>query len=203
MTFETETRALLGAVATLYRAAPAGSALTHAAVIIDGLTSASMVEPEARSLPVGRCLAAACASAQSGPLANIADGFASLADRGVWQQNPNYVNAPPSPDFLEHYGYVEFIGPGRTLHSTLIRVGFLMLGPKTVYPPHAHPAEEVYHVVGGQAQWWRDGVDWHVENPGAAIHHAPHVPQATRCKVEPLLALYCWSGEIEAAARLV
>jgi mannose-6-phosphate isomerase-like protein (cupin superfamily) len=204
MTFEADCRRVLDRISELYRASAAhvgGAGLMAAAQALD--TAAVVSPPKPRGLPVGRYLNAALASARGGPLAGIAETFGDIADRCAWSQNPNYVAHPPSATFLDRYGYVELMGPGRAVPNADVRVGLLMLGPETDYPPHLHPAEEVYHVVGGRAAWWRDGVDWHVESPGAAIHHAPHVPHATRCTGEPLLALYCWTGDIEAAAQLV
>ena len=43
---------------------------------------------------------------------------------------------------------------------------------------------------------------WRVEQPGAAIHHRPGERHAMRAGAEPLLALYCWQGEIGKAAHL-
>lgn len=204
MSFSTDCRTVLDRVSRLYRASgdlDGGAGLFAADREIDA--AIVIAEPQARMLPVCRYLDAALISARGGPLAGIAEAFGQIADRCAWSQNPNYVAHPPSATFLDCYGYVELMGPGRAVPNADVRVGFLMLGPDTVYPAHAHPADEVYHVVGGRAEWWRDGVDWRVENPGTAIHHAPEVPHATRCAGEPLLALYCWTGDIEAAARLV
>ena len=97
---------------------------------------------------------------------------------------------------------VEWLGPDRLLHNTEFRVGMLMLGPSTVYPEHHHPAEEVYHVISGHALWSRAGAPWRLEPPGTMIHHAPNVPHATQTRDAPLLALYCWTGAIQTAARL-
>ena len=44
---------------------------------------------------------------------------------------------------------------------------------ETLYPDHSHRAAEVYHVIAGSAEWWRDGEDWITRPPGAVITHAP------------------------------
>ena len=82
-------------------------------------------------------------------------------------------------------------------------IGFLLLGPHTLYPDHAHAAEEVYHVVSGRASWRRGDGPWRPEPPGAVVHHAPHVPHAMRTEHEPLLALYCWMGDVATPADLL
>lgn len=204
MSFSADCAVLLDRIRRLYGSSEhhGGTHGLHAAA--DFLASApAAVTPDAKTLPVCRHIAATLNSARQGSLTSIADAFASLADRCVWTQNPNYVALPPSAGFLDGYGYAELVGPGRIVPASNFRIGFLMLGPGIEYPAHAHPAEEVYHVVGGRAHWWRDGEAWRTEDPGAAIHHAPNVAHATRTDDEPLLALYCWSGDIAAHATLV
>jgi quercetin dioxygenase-like cupin family protein len=192
---------LITAIANLYRSS-AHDMLHRAAIELDTLKDAIPAPTTPKTLPVCQHLDAALAAAEAAPLHSIATAIAPLAHTSVWTQNPNYVAQPPSPSFLKNYGYVEWVGPGRAIHSATIRVGILMLGPATEYPEHHHPTEEVYHVISGHALWSKSSEPWHQHPPGAAIHHAPHVPHATKTLAEPLLALYCWSGDIHAAARL-
>jgi len=106
------------------------------------------------------------------------------------------------PGYDDRYGYVELIGPGRPVESTDLLVGLLLLGPEMHYPDHAHPAEEIYHVVAGNAEWWREGEGWRMRPPGSVIHHTPMVRHAMRTSDEPLLALYCWTGNVEVYATM-
>lgn len=200
MTANAAAGSLLSAIAALY----SGDALTaRAGRVMSAADPAALMRQPAKTIAAFRHVARAASVEPSAPLAAIVTAFATLVERLAWQQNPNYVAAPPSPDFLDNYGYVEFAGPGRAIDVSDVRVGVLLLGPRTVYPAHSHPAEEVYHVIGGRALWWRQGQDWRLETPGAVIHHPPHMRHATACEDEPLLALYCWMGDIRAAARLV
>jgi quercetin dioxygenase-like cupin family protein len=192
---------LLAAIANLYRSS-AQQMLHRAATELDGLATSSSAPSAQKLLPVCKHLNPALAAAQASPLQPIASAIAPSTHTFAWTQNPNYIARPPSPSFLDNYGYVEWVGPGRTIHSTAIRVGILMLGPATEYPEHHHPAEEVYHIISGHALWSKAAEPWHQKPPGTAIHHLPHVPHATKTLAEPLLALYCWFGAIDAAARL-
>ncbi len=196
---------LLSAIAHLYRSS-AQVMLHHAATELDALKAFVPAPSAPINQPVCRHLDVAIAAAQTGPLNTIANAIDRLARTCTWTQNPNYIAHPPSPMFLDNYGYVEWVGPetnpGRVLNSTTIRVGVLMLGPATEYPEHHHPAEEVYHVLSGHALWSKDGAPWHRHSPGTAIHHPPHMQHATKTTDETLLALYCWSGAIGPAARL-
>jgi hypothetical protein len=120
-----------------------------------------------------------------------------------WRQNPNYSVANMGAAFMAGYGYVEFAGPKDALfHAPDIRVGVLLLGPGLHYPPHAHPAEEVYHPLTDGGLWRRGGVDWRTVPAGHAIHHPPMVAHETRAADHTLLALYCWRGDTATEARL-
>jgi mannose-6-phosphate isomerase-like protein (cupin superfamily) len=132
----------------------------------------------------------------------LADAFIAVEPISDWLQNPNYTVDTIARSFLENYGYVEVAGPARPIQSDAFLIGFLLLGPGTLYPDHSHQAAEVYHVVAGSAQWWREDQEWMTRAPGAVIAHAPGVRHAMRAGDEPLLALYCWQGEIASAARL-
>lgn len=193
------------AIAAAYRSAGTAPFAGMLAAAADALDAAGpLLSPGGTlsRLPVLGHLDAAIACGRAGPLRAIAEAFAPSARALTWQQNPNYVAHPPSADFLDRYGYCEPLGPGRSWPHPRLRIGFLLLAPETHYPSHHHPAAEVYHIVAGRSAWWHPESGWQMREAGAAIHHAPHVPHATHAGPEPLLALYCWSGDIDAAARL-
>ncbi len=155
-------------------------------------------EPD--SLPVQAHWPAALASDPLGPFC------AALADelrRGGhgWRQNPNYRAHPPSGTFLANYGYLECVGPDAAWRVTEFRLGFLLLGRKTLYPAHRHPAEEIYLPLG-PARWFRQGEDWQEKAGGAVIHHPPHCGHATESGIAPLAAIYLWRGEVTKAAEI-
>jgi quercetin dioxygenase-like cupin family protein len=200
VTAKTTSARLLSSIAELY----ARDALTaHAGRVLAEADPTALTNAPAQAIAATRYAARIGPAEVAIPISEILTTFSALAGQFVWHQNPHYVAAPPSPDFLDNYGYVEFAGPGRAIDVNDVRVGVLLLGPRTVYPAHLHAAEEVYHVISGRARWWRLGQEWRFEQPGAAIHHPPHLPHATACGDEPLLALYCWIGDIQAAARLM
>jgi mannose-6-phosphate isomerase-like protein (cupin superfamily) len=145
----------------------------------------------------------ALADAAQGPLQAVAHALGRAQAVLDWLQNPNYTTASIGAGFVSRYGYVELVGPGRAFDTHELLVGFLLLGPHTHYPDHHHAAEEVYHVVSGRAAWRRGNGAWSIKPPGASIHHAPHVPHAMRTEDEPLLALYCWMGDVAVPAELV
>jgi quercetin dioxygenase-like cupin family protein len=119
-----------------------------------------------------------------------------------WVQNPNYVAAPPSPDFLENYGYVVLAGPGGLVPTDSLAMGILLLGPRTHYPTHRHPAVEIYVVAAGEAEWRKGKSSWRREPPGGVIRHETMMPHATRTLEEPLLAVYVWRGDLKTHAKI-
>ena len=129
--------------------------------------------------------------------------LAKLAPALFWVQNPNYVAAPPSPEFLENYGYAVLAGPGGLVASDALALGVLLLGPGTHYPSHNHPAVEIYVVLAGEAEWQKGNEPWRRELPGTVIRHDSMVSHATRALAEPLLAAYVWRGDLATHARII
>ena len=198
---------LIHTLVALYRVPPhvggAGASMLSAAA--DFLADVDLGHLKAGTRmrkPVRRHMTAAIAAARDGPLRQLANALNAIEPISDWLQNPNYNEKPIGRAFLDNYGYVEFVGPGRPVESHSFLIGFLLLGPDTLYPDHCHQAAEVYHVVAGTGQWWLEDQDWTTRPPGAAIAHAPGVRHAMRAGAEPLLALYCWQGEIATAAHL-
>jgi hypothetical protein len=148
----------------------------------------------------------------------------AAAPRLAWRQS--YGPAEVGAAFLKNYGWTEFLGVPHTEISSAprkeyleasgtefsstsgegsparIACGVLLLGPATLYPPHSHPAEEIYVPLSGTADWLQgDGV-WRPRPPGSLIHHRGQETHAMRSNDEPLLALYLWRGADMSAARL-
>ena len=155
-------------------------------------------------LPVCRFWSVALGQAGTG-VGTIGMALAAVAPRLTWTQNPNYRRSPPSPEFLDNYGYAVLAGPSdgppALARHDQLAFGVLLLGPHTHYPLHHHPAAEVY-IPLNRAEWWRGDGPWREEAAGAVIHHPPNMPHATRAGGAPLLALYLWRGELATHAKL-
>jgi hypothetical protein len=158
----------------------------------------------AAPLPVCRCWLAALERPAAG-VERLCAELAELTPRLSWTQNPNYLRSPPTPAFLDNYGYAVLAGPAdgppALARHDQLAFGVLLLGPHTHYPLHHHPAAEVYIPLNG-AEWWRGDGPWREQPPGAVIHHPPNLPHATRAGDAPLLALYLWHGELATHAKL-
>lgn len=200
------TQALRDALLDFYegagRAGDAGAAVVLQSAVAELRRCGDPGPPAPHNLPVGDLLPSALAEIP-GPLAAIASALRATTPHFHWRQNPNYGAANMGTAFMAGYGYVEFAGPKEALfHAPAIRLGLLVLGPGLHYPPHAHPAEEVYHPLTAGGRWRRGGEPWRDVAPGMAIHHPPMIEHETRAGSSTLLALYCWAGDTRTEARL-
>ena len=193
-------RALLDAVIVFYggegRAGDEG-----AAPMLDDVRSALASATQAAIAP--RMIDASAFLDHALPASASGAAIARAAHLFHWRQNPNYSTANMGAAFMAGYGYVEFAGPKEALfHALEIRVGLLLLGPQLHYPPHAHPAEEIYHPLTEGGLWRRGQEDWRSVPAGHAIHHPPMLVHETKSGESTLLALYCWRGNTVTEAQL-
>src|SRR5215469_11473378 len=143
--------------------------------------SAPRPQAQPEPLPVCRFWERAVAGVlEEGHGGTLLPPLAKLAPALSWVQNPNYVAAPPSPEFLENYGYAVLAGPGGLVASEALALGVLLLGPGIHYPSHNHPAVEIYVVLSGEAAWQKGKEPWRREPPGTVIRHDSMVTHATR-----------------------
>ena len=127
------------------------------------------------------------ASANTEGIVNMLD---AMTDRIAWGQT--YSEEDFGADFLQKYGWTEFIGLRGPIPSERMACGILMLGPGIEYPRHRHEAEEVYIPLTGQTRWQQGNQGWNLRPLGQPIFHAPWVPHAMKTGSSPLLALYLW-----------
>ena len=132
----------------------------------------------------------------------VTDELFRLAASLHWAQS--YPASAVGAQFLENYGYTEIAGLRGPIPSEHVAIGFLILGPATLYPLHRHEAEEIYVPVSGTAAW--QARRWNVARhapPGSVIVHERDEPHAMRTSSEPMLALYLWrSARLDQKSRL-
>jgi mannose-6-phosphate isomerase-like protein (cupin superfamily) len=106
----------------------------------------------------------------------------------------SYAKRSDARGLEDNMAFAEIIGPEAPYVSERVCLGLTLIGPNTFYPPHLHPAIELYYVVAGEATWTANGVS--IRNPpGAFILHGSQVVHAMRTHQQPLLAVYTWSGD--------
>ena len=202
----TALRRFLDALAEMLHAA-AAEAATRAS-LDDFARRVSAIDATARALPALERVAV-CRfwdDALRGAHGPLVAPLTVLGPCLSWTQNPNYRRRPPDPAFLDNYGYAVIAGPvdgpPALAHVPDLALGVLLLGPRTHYPEHAHPAVEVYVTLTPDGEWWRDDGPWRRVPAGAAIHHPSGVSHATRAGEAPLLAVYVWRGALAMHASL-
>ncbi len=134
---------------------------------------------------------------------DLAEPLSKMAPALRWTQS--YRDRPPSSDFLDRYGYAQFVGPASVptlMTSDRLAFGVLFLAPGTLYPAHAHPAEELY-VPLAPARWLRGEEKWRERQAGDLVHHASGMVHATEAGTAPLLSLYLWLGDLATGARIL
>ena len=170
-------------------------------------SSPSGIQGLGAALPVCSHWRGAIDVARNGPSGTMIAAFDGLRDDLQWVQSEDYLRSPPSVGFAERYGYAVVLGPPTgvpTLVSTdRLAAGVLLIGPRTCYPLHRHPAIELYYVVSGHAKWWRGDGPWQTKAPGSLIHHASEVAHGMWTADEPLLAAYLWKGDLRTDAYFI
>jgi hypothetical protein len=116
----------------------------------------------------------------------------SVAFHLPWRYS--YARRSDAPGLQNNMAFAEIIGPAAPYVSERVCLGLTLIGPNTFYPPHWHPAIELYYVAAGEATWTANGLSRR-NPPGTFILHGPKVIHAMQTHQEPLLAVYTWSGE--------
>jgi mannose-6-phosphate isomerase-like protein (cupin superfamily) len=96
---------------------------------------------------------------------------------------------------------VNLLGRGGQFPDDRARCGPLLFGPDIDYPAHSHPARELYLVLDGTAEWWRDGEDY-IARPAIVLLHTERQSHAMRMGAEGLLDLWTWTGDLETEAAI-
>lgn len=136
-------------------------------------------------------------SGRHSSVAGIAALFAPVHSSLPWVYH--YPLRRDDEDLGSRIAFAELIGPDGPLQAPNCRVGFTVMAEHTTYPLHSHPAIELYLVVSGNAQWQTPTSDAMIP-PGDLVLHRSNEPHAMRTFDEPLLALWGWTGNIEAPA---
>lgn len=139
--------------------------------------------------------AVAAASASTALPEDLRD--AALAAFGHVRWSEFYAPDAWSETFLSEFANGEGFGPDGALVSDRMILGPFVLGPNTLYPVHAHPAEEFYLTLSGTPSFQiGSGEPFAPLPPGAVAWHHSNVSHAIRTGPEPFLAVFGWRGLI-------
>lgn len=129
----------------------------------------------------------------AGPQGALMQAFCAAMASFAWREPPqkdvgNYLVGRSAGNVI--------IGPEGAFPDQSLRFGAFMISPDTVYPLHAHAAEELYIVIGGSGRWWIADAPYARRGPGEVVHVPSWTPHAIRTGDEPVLTLWVWMGDV-------
>ena len=134
--------------------------------------------------------------------ADIAAAIAAVDEDLLWRQSSSYSDAVLGEGFSANYGWAEILGPHGFFKGGDFRLGLLLLGPHRHYRDHYHPAPELYWPLTAGSLWRRGDGAFQEKPAGATIWHPPMMIHATKTQSSPLLAIWSWTRDTAAPAKL-
>ena len=111
--------------------------------------------------------------------------------------------APPKtssdPLYIEHSlakAHVELLGPNGLVRSDSVRLGLYGMMPDSEYGVRTHPANEIYVMLAGEAEWKRADDPYIVHVPGERSYHPSMMEHANRTTRRAFMSVYVWHGDI-------
>ena len=122
------------------------------------------------------------------------DALIAAAPLAQWRDT--YRDSPIGAVLHAHFGTYEFLGRDAPFGTDRMR-GFMVYQiPGYHYPMHHHPAEELYLVLAGAAEFHIDGEKGRALHPGDTITHQSNQPHALTTRESPVLAYVLWRGDL-------
>ena len=92
--------------------------------------------------------------------------------------------------------HIELLGPDGLVKSDKIRLGLYGMLPNAEYGIRTHPAEEVFIMLAGEADWKRDNAPYELLRPGEQSYHPSMLPHASKTEELAFMSVYAWRGDI-------
>lgn len=166
-----------------------GAELAHAAALVDAVEGAP--EPQPPGEPGDALETAVALAERTAP--DLAAALRPIAAGLPWRCG--YAPRLDAPGLERGLRWAELIGPAAPWVSDSVSLGVLLMGPGLFYPPHRHPAVEVYKLLAGEAKWTVGSVSRRL-GPGEAVLHRSGEAHAMRTGPLPFLAIYMWTGDV-------
>ena len=121
---------------------------------------------------------------------------ATLAAADVIEWRRTYTESEVGADFMARYGFFELVGPTGHYHDDVTRGYVGYWGSGLHYPWHAHPAEEIYYVVAGSAEFEVEGSRT-MRSVGESQLHASNQPHAMTTPTDGIgvFTFVLWRGD--------
>ena len=92
--------------------------------------------------------------------------------------------------------HVELLGPQGIIKSKFVRLGLYGILPNSEYGIRTHPAEELFIMLAGQAEWLRGAGKYELKRAGEYSYHPSGMRHATKTTHSAFMSVYIWSGDI-------
>lgn len=130
----------------------------------------------------------------AGRFAGFHDALIAAAPLALWRET--YKNSGASAEFLDRFACYEVIGRDAPFACEALR-GFVIYFPAGLhYPWHHHPAEELYLILAGEAEFAVEGETPRVLRGNDTMYHASNVPHAMTTHDQPVMAYVLWRGDM-------
>jgi quercetin dioxygenase-like cupin family protein len=127
--------------------------------------------------------------------AAVREAFVAAAPQAQWHET--YKETSIGQDFMDRFGCYCLIGDGGAFQSPQFRAWMVYMPAGLHYPWHHHPAEEMYLVLGGAAEFHREGMPSETLRAGETSFHASNQPHAMTTTDSPVMCLVVWRNGFE------
>ena len=124
--------------------------------------------------------------------AEVCNRIDAAVDQLTWFQSSE---ARVPPGWVHRAAACNIVGPDGMIDHPEYLFGVFYIGPNTHYPSHWHQAEELYVVVGGEAEFEIGGTTT-TRRVGDVSVTPTMAPHAITTGDEAVMLLFGWRGEI-------
>ena len=125
----------------------------------------------------------------------LARAFFAAGPDAFWRET--YAGTNIGEDFMNRFGCFCAIGNGGAYDSDRMKGYVVTMPPGLHYPWHHHPAEEMYLVLAGEAEFYREGEAASVLREGDTSFHASNQPHAMETKNSPVICYVTWRNHFD------
>ncbi len=122
--------------------------------------------------------------------ATLRECFLKAGPEAHWRET--YRGTDIGDDFMDRFGCYNFIGKEGAFMSDKMWVWVVYMPARLYYPWHHHPGEETYLVLGGEAEFMRDGQSNETLREGDISEHLSNQPHAMETHEHPIMAMVMW-----------
>ena len=127
--------------------------------------------------------------------------ISSLSYYVKWENG--YTEKDVNKNFLNNYGFFEFIGPTGHFKTSEMALYVNYLDKNTLYPLHNHEAEELYFIISGEAKFENNNGDYEILTSNKTRFHKSFEPHAITTNNKQILSLVIWKNKFEKVSKII